>query len=74
MPVVDGVHDLGGKHGYGAVEVESDEPVFHHDWERLARALTFAAVAKMPDANTSAFRHAVERMEPCGVPEVGLSS
>jgi nitrile hydratase subunit beta len=63
MPVVDGVHDLGGKHGYGAVEVEADEPVFHHDWERLARALTFAAVAKMPDANTSAFRHAIERME-----------
>ena len=40
MPVVDGVHDLGGKHGYGAVEIEADEPVFHHDWERLARALT----------------------------------
>ena len=63
MPVVDGVHDLGGKRGYGAVEVEADEPVFHHDWERVARALTFAAVAKMPDANTSAFRHAIERME-----------
>jgi nitrile hydratase subunit beta len=64
MRAVDGVHDLGGKHGYGAVEVEADEPVFHHDWERLARALTYAAVAGMPNANTSAFRHVIERMEP----------
>ena len=61
---MDGVHDLGGKPGYGAVEVEADEPVFHHDWERLARALTYAAVARMPNANTSAFRHVIERMEP----------
>ena len=64
MRGVDGVHDLGGKHGYGAVEVEADEPVFHHDWERVARALTYAAVARMPNANTSAFRHVIERMEP----------
>ena len=61
---MDGVHDLGGKHGHGAVEVEADEPVFHHDWERVARALTYAAVARMPNANTSAFRHVIERMEP----------
>ena len=61
---MDGVHDLGGRQGFGAVEVEVDEPVFHHDWERVARALTFAAVAKMPNANTSAFRHAIERMDP----------
>jgi nitrile hydratase subunit beta len=63
MPSVDGVHDLGGKHGYGAVEVEADEPVFHHDWERVARALTYAAVARMPNA-TPPFRHVIERMEP----------
>jgi nitrile hydratase len=61
---MDGVHDLGGKHGYGAVEVEADEPVFHHDWERVARALTYAVVARMPNANTSSFRHVIERMEP----------
>ena len=64
MQAVDGVHDLGGKHGYGPVEVEADEPVFHHDWERVARALTYAAVARMPNANTSSFRHVIERMEP----------
>jgi nitrile hydratase len=64
MRAVDGVHDLGGKHGYGPVEIEADEPVFHHDWERVARALTYSAVARMPNASTSAFRHVIERMEP----------
>jgi nitrile hydratase len=31
---VDGVHDLGGLEGFGRVEVEADEPVFHFEWER----------------------------------------
>ena len=26
---VDGVHDMGGMHGFGPVEIEVDEPVFH---------------------------------------------
>jgi nitrile hydratase beta subunit len=61
---VDGIHDLGGRQGFGAVDVEIDEPVFHAAWERAARALTFAAVAQSPNATTSLFRHAIERMEP----------
>lgn len=39
---MNGVHDMGGAHGYGAVEPEPDEPVFHHDWEGRAFALTIA--------------------------------
>jgi nitrile hydratase beta subunit len=39
---VNGVHDMGGAHGYGPVEPEPDEPVFHADWERRAFALTIA--------------------------------
>ena len=31
---MDGIHDLGGLDGFGPVEVEPDEPVFHEDWER----------------------------------------
>src|SRR5947209_12225919 len=61
---VDGIHDLGGRQGFGPVEVEQDEPVFHAPWERTARALTFAAVAQVPNASTSKFRHAIERMDP----------
>lgn len=39
------VHDMGGVHGFGPVEPEADEPVFHADWERRAFALTLAASA-----------------------------
>lgn len=28
-----GVHDMGGVPGYGPVEPEENEPVFHHEWE-----------------------------------------
>jgi nitrile hydratase len=64
MRSVDGIHDLGGRQGFGPVEVERDEPVFHEDWERTARGLTFATVATVPNPSTSKFRHAIERMEP----------
>ena len=30
---VDGVHDMGGMHGFGAVPIEVDEPIFHEPWE-----------------------------------------
>ncbi|MBV9043022.1 MAG: nitrile hydratase subunit beta [Acidimicrobiia bacterium] len=61
---MDGVHDLGGRQGFGPVVVEQDEPVFHADWERVARAVTFAAVANVDNPSTSKFRHAIERMDP----------
>lgn len=57
-------HDLGGREGFGSVDVEPDEPVFHEPWERTARALVFAAMGTHPDPTTSAFRHAIERMDP----------
>jgi nitrile hydratase len=34
---------MGGMHGLGPVAPEKDEPVFHHEWERRAFALTLAA-------------------------------
>jgi len=40
--VTEGVHDMGGARGYGAVVPEADEPVFHAAWERRAFALTIA--------------------------------
>ena len=59
---MNGIHDLGGMDGFGAVEVEADEPVFHHAWERLAFGLT--AVTSPQRGNVHAFRHAIERMDP----------
>jgi nitrile hydratase len=42
---MNGVHDMGGMHGFGPVEAEANEPVFHADWERRAFALTLAMAA-----------------------------
>jgi nitrile hydratase len=36
---MDGVHDMGGMHGFGKVAPEQNEPVFHDDWERRLYAL-----------------------------------
>ena len=59
---MDGVHDLGGMQGFGPVEVELDEPVFHTDWERRAYRLTIASM--MAGHLNGRFRHAIERMDP----------
>jgi len=59
---MDGIHDLGGLQGFGEVEVEHDEPVFHADWERRAFALTQAAGRRGYLAGR--FRYAIERMDP----------
>jgi nitrile hydratase len=37
---MNGAQDLGGQHGFGRVEPELDEPVFHADWEKAALAIT----------------------------------
>jgi nitrile hydratase subunit beta len=48
--------------GFGPVEVEPDEPVFHEDWERRAMRLTMAVMAA--GYLNGRFRHAIERMDP----------
>lgn len=39
---MDGAQDMGGVKGFGPVEPEPNEPVFHAEWERRAFALTLA--------------------------------
>jgi nitrile hydratase beta subunit len=40
---VDGIHDMGGMHGFGPVAPEPDEPVFHERWEGRTFGLTLVA-------------------------------
>jgi nitrile hydratase subunit beta len=61
---VDGIHDLGGMSGFGPVEVERDEPVFHDPWEALAFALNALGIAALRAYNADEYRHSVERMDP----------
>jgi nitrile hydratase subunit beta len=60
---MDGIHDLGGMHGFGPVVVDPDEPVFHAAWEGRVFALAGLAIAG-GIANLDAFRHAIERLSP----------
>ncbi|MEM9912452.1 MAG: nitrile hydratase subunit beta [Pseudomonadota bacterium] len=57
---MDGIHDLGGKDGFGPVAI--DTPDFEHDWERRQWALSEAAAA--PGGTIDWWRHGIERMAP----------
>src|SRR5436190_5515143 len=46
--------------GFGPVEIEPNEPVFHHNWERRVFGMNFGSLS----ANIDEFRHAIERMDP----------
>jgi nitrile hydratase subunit beta len=41
---MDGIHDMGGMHGFGKIEPEANEPVFHSPWEGRVLAMTRAMV------------------------------
>lgn len=60
---MNGVHDLGGMHGFGPVVREQNEPVFHAEWERRAFALTLAMGA-WRKWNLDMARFSRERMPP----------
>jgi nitrile hydratase beta subunit len=60
---MNGAHDLGGMHGFGPVEIEPEEPVFHHEWERRAFAISLAA-GFLGKWNIDQSRFAREQMPP----------
>jgi nitrile hydratase len=60
---MNGVHDLGGMHGFGPVNPEPSEPVFHADWEgrvlALNRAMSYARLWNIDQS-----RAAIEELPP----------
>lgn len=60
---MNGIHDLGGMHGFGPVEREENEPLFHAEWERSVVAINNAARSRGL-FNIDEFRHGIERMDP----------
>jgi nitrile hydratase len=60
---MDGIHDLGGMQGFGPVEREENEPVFHAAWEAAVLAMMRAAGSRGL-FNIDEFRHGIERMAP----------
>jgi nitrile hydratase len=60
---MDGMHDIGGKQGFGPVRYTTNAPSFHAPWEQRANALYSLAV-RLGVFNMDEYRHAIERMEP----------
>ena len=60
---MDGVHDLGGRQGFGRVRYTLDAPAFHAAWEVQANSL-YAFAVRSGMFNMDEYRHAIERMEP----------
>ena len=58
---MNGVHDMGGMHGFGKVEPETDERAFHAEWE--ARVLAMQRAMRYTNAwNIDMSRDALERL------------
>src|SRR5262249_21270475 len=60
---MNGIHERGGMHGFGPVDPEPNEPVFHHEWERRAFALNLAS-GFLGRWNIDMGRYAREHMPP----------
>ena len=60
---MDGIHDLGGREGFGAVEVGEPDEQFHAPWEARVRGLV-NAMSRAPDWSLDWFRYCRELIEP----------
>jgi nitrile hydratase len=60
---MDGMHDLGGKQGFGPVRYTHNAPAFHAAWEVRANSL-YALAVRIGIFNMDEYRHAIERMDP----------
>ncbi|MFZ9038875.1 MAG: nitrile hydratase subunit beta [Gammaproteobacteria bacterium] len=59
---MDGIHDLGGKQGYGPIEVDDEGGPFHEDWE--GREWGIAQCARTPGITIDWWRHCRELIMP----------
>ncbi|MGE3541003.1 MAG: nitrile hydratase subunit beta [Candidatus Tectimicrobiota bacterium] len=57
---MNGIHDMGGMHGFGPIVREAHEPLFHHTWEGRVFAIRQATPVPIPGGS----RNNIEQMEP----------
>jgi nitrile hydratase len=60
---MNGVHDMGGMHGFGPIVREVNEPLFHADWEARLWAID-RILLRQGYFTIDAHRYGIERMEP----------
>jgi nitrile hydratase len=60
---MDGMHDLGGRQGFGPIRYTHDAEAFHARWEVRVNSL-YAHAVRRGIFNMDEYRHAIERMDP----------
>lgn len=58
---MNGIHDMGGITNFGPVRPETNEPVFHHEWQRRVFGMNMAGLAFVGPIDRA--RHVIERMD-----------
>lgn len=61
---MDGIHDMGGMHGWGKVPFDPQEPAFTAPWQGRAFAMCLLSMNRLTGQNLDAMRHALERLPP----------
>ena len=61
---MDGIHDLGGKQGFGEVALDAENISLPEHWQGFVFALVNTLMRVGVAANIDHFRHAVERIDP----------
>jgi nitrile hydratase len=67
---MNGIHDLGGRHGMGPIDIDPKQPIFRADWERRMFGMFILAFAG-GHFNIDQFRAAIELMAPAEYLESG---
>lgn len=61
---MDGIHDLGGKHGFGPIVYDNAKSAFHEPWQATTFGIMAGAVGVMRNHSADEYRHSIERMNP----------
>ena len=61
---MNGVHDMGGMHGFGAMDIEADEPVFHEEWEGRVYGMVTSIREEHDVYGPYGSRHYIENIPP----------
>ena len=60
---MNGIHDMGGLHGFGLVDIDPDEPVFKTEWGSRVFCMT-QVIDGLGVWNLDEHRHEIELMSP----------
>ena len=61
---MNGVHDMGGMHGFGPIDIEVDEPIFHDEWEGRVYGMVTSIREEHDVYGPYGSRHYIENLPP----------